>query len=294
MRLALRSSLFAFVALLSACGETQGGGTPNGFPAPDAGGNAGVGGANENAAAGTSSVPQPQPPQQPPIGAEWAMTGFEDPVTISLSRHLGCFAADGTERPCGPLRVLASEGAHLTVAISFDAPGIVTYAADLWASEDGKRLAGSFLSFSAKTRDVPLPPVDTWPLGYVWLPIPSEAGYDFAQLPHTIKALPVQPFGGRFRLVKDDTGLGELLRGHDYFFAFHDTGRGFAITGDLGAFFDTELRWDEATQTLSAGPVAATRPGYPVALEVALESPISIRATTADGGSYQLLQLIEP
>jgi len=150
------------------------------------------------------------------------------------------------------------------------------------------------LSFTAKTGDVPLPPVDTWPLGYVWLPIPSEAGYDFAQLPHTLRTFPVPPFSGRFRLVSDDTGLGELVRGHDYFFAFRDTGRGFAIAGDLGAFFDTELRWDESTQTLSAGPVAATRPGYPIAVEAVLGSPISIHATTALGGSYQLLQLIEP
>jgi hypothetical protein len=251
------------------------------------------------AGAGSALTPaKPAPLQPPTLPSDWAMVGFEDPVALSFAKQIGCYTGlpvKGSEKDCGPLRSLGGEGLHRTLAMTFKgivAPGVVTYAADVYVSEDGRRMAGSFLSFTARANDVPLPEVASWPLGYAWLPLDGAQNGQVSILPHTLDALPVPEPAAEFVLVEDENGLAELLPNQRYGFAYRDTGRGLAIVGDLGAFFDTELRWDEATQTLSAGPVAATRPGYPVALAVRFEERrlVEARATTAGGGNYRLLR----
>jgi hypothetical protein len=211
--------------------------------------------------------------------------------------HIGCFtglpAYNGPEDNCGALRSLgnANDQRHFTFAMTFHEPPLVTYAADVYLSEDGQRMAGTFLSFQPRTGDVPLPPVETWRLGYAWLPLTGPGLY----VPFSVKDVPLPERSAKLNLVEDELGLGELSFDKSYWFAFRDTGRGVAIVGDLGAFFDTELRWDEVSQTLSAGPVAETVPGYPVALEVTyVAGGVSTAlATTAAGGKYRLVKAAE-
>jgi hypothetical protein len=70
------------------------------------------------------------------------------------------------------------------------------------------------------------------------------------------------------------------------------------LTGDLGAFWIPDLRWDEATSTLTAGPVPETIPGRPVKLELHVDAVAhavhDVVATMADGATGTLLPAPSP
>jgi hypothetical protein len=261
-----------------------------GFDVPEpqaaAGGGAASGGGSANVSQGG------MPPTLPPISSDWMMQGFEDPVAISFARHIGCFtglpAVDGPDEDCGTLRTLGNEGRRLTFAMTFQSVPLLIYAADAYVSEDGSRMAGTFISFQPPTGDVPLPAVDTWLLGYAWFPLTRSLSFS-----RTREELPAPEPAATFRLDETEPSDGELKSGQDYRFVLRDTGRGMSIIGDLGAYFDTELRWDAALQALFAGPVAATAPGYPIALEINyVDGQVNdARATTASGSQYHLLRV---
>ena len=239
------------------------------------------------------------------VSSDWMMQGFEDPVAISLGRHIGCFTwlpvYGGSEDDCGTLRSLGGEGRRMTFAMTFNGfgSGLVTYAADVYQSQDGTRMAGRFISFSARTGDVPLPPADTWPLGYAWFPLINSnqsGGKQLLPFSRRLDELPVPERAVALRLDETEPSGGELERQKDYWFALRDTGRGISLVGDLGAYFDTEISWDAATQTLLAGPVAETFPGYPIALAISyVDGRVQgALAGTASGGRYHLLRVETP
>jgi hypothetical protein len=282
------------------CGETSR--EVHGFEPPyrggaGAGGNGVGGGVMAQAGRGGAA------PQLPSMHSDWMMEGFEDPVAISFGRHIGCFTGlppiGDPEDDCGTLRPLGNgnDERHFSFAMTFDNTGPhVTYAADVYISEDGERMAGSFVSFENRTGDVPLPAAELWRPGHAWFPLtrPSPGGGPW-YVPFTVKDLPVPERYAKLAVVEDELGLAELSPDQTYWFELRDTGRGLAMVGQLGAFFDTELRWDEVSQTLSAGPVAETVPTYPVALDVSyVGGKVSeARATTAAGGKYRLIRAAE-
>jgi hypothetical protein len=60
------------------------------------------------------------------------------------------------------------------------------------------------------------------------------------------------------------------------------------LRGDLGSFAPDELAWDEATQTLTAGPVVATAPKLPTKLVLTFDGATlkKVDATMPSGKSY--------
>jgi hypothetical protein len=260
-------------------------------------------GAGGSGSGGQTSVGG-QPPQigltAPGFTSDWGMVGFEDPVAISFGRHIGCYTGlpvgDHDLKDCGQLRIIQSDGvSHATVAMSFQNVS-AGYAADLYVSNDGRRMAGAFVSYDDPTGAGKLPPIEDFRLGFAWAPL-THAVSDLdgpVLLPtYTRRTLPIPEYYATFQLTEDESSRGELVAGHAYAFAYRE-GPIVAIVSELGAFYDDELRWDDATQTLSAGPVQATRPGYPIALEVKLEAgKLHEAIATTDGGWRYRLTRIE-
>ena len=102
---------------------------------------------------------------------------------------------------------------------------------------------------------------------------------------------PIADFGFAVAL-QGDVAVGALVPGQKYFESL-DTWVPVRFSGDLGAFWDPDLHWDEATRTYTLGPVPETIPGVPVKLELHLDaSDVGLRdivATMADGATGTLV-----
>jgi len=179
------------------------------------------------------------------------MFSFEDPVGIELSvsngvlSGLGCYGGLPTTllpelaRYCRPLAGTA-EGRHLQ--FSFLAEQI-TYAADVYASSDGQRMAGDFRDTSG-----------SWHSSFTWL----RAADDYPWLRKSSEpsavglALEALSSGGS---VYELEGLVDHFGRPGILFLY---GAGGTVVGTLGAFWETEMTWNDAEQTLVAGPVPET------------------------------------
>jgi hypothetical protein len=60
------------------------------------------------------------------------------------------------------------------------------------------------------------------------------------------------------------------------------------IYGELGSFWMTEMIWQEQAQALQVGPVPATDPSLPVALNLRFDGTtlIEVEATAPSGATY--------
>jgi hypothetical protein len=60
------------------------------------------------------------------------------------------------------------------------------------------------------------------------------------------------------------------------------------IYGDLGSFWMTEMIWYEQAQALQVGPVPATDPSLPVALNLRFNGTLltEVEATASSGATY--------
>jgi hypothetical protein len=137
---------------------------------------------------------------------------------------------------CRPLSGTA-EGRHLQFGFLAEQ---YTYAADVYASADGQRMAGDFRATSS-----------SWYSSFTWL----RAADDYPGLRPSsersalVLALEARGSGYELEGLVDHLGRPGRLEVYGY---------SPAVASTLGAFWETEMAWNEAEQTLVAGPVPET------------------------------------
>jgi hypothetical protein len=289
------------VAVLVSCASALGCGRGGLEGAPVSGSPAGRGDA------GVSDATDPSAPLPPaPVAGYWQMYGFEDPVAVLLAVGPDGRDYDVTGRGCndfwhglfdaasddyGDCGELHGHGAGLALDFSFySRHWKATYWLHTQASKDGRRMEGTVwvqpdgfapgvgrevygwfrLEDIGVRGELDQP---KWPPGDMG-PFPDTGNFSFSLA------------------LQGDAAVGALLPGQTYFERL-DTWGPVRFSGDLGAFWNPDLHWDEATRTYTAGPIPETLPGVPVKLEFHLDAAdLGVRdvvATTADGATGTLL-----
>lgn len=216
----------------------------------------------------------------PPLDGRWAMFSFEDPVAIDLSEEagvlsgLGCYGglpSPGFPEVGGSCRPIIGTVAGRHLQFSFAAE-IAPYAANVYASADGQRMAGDFHD------------TGTWQANaFAWLRIGTDDPWLRQSLEPTALSVALQARSGRF-------GLAGLVDHYDRpgYLAIYGSMR--SIAGTLGAFWETEIAWNEAEQTLVAGPVAETAPEIATQLTLHFEGAtfVSVDAVFPSGETRTL------
>jgi hypothetical protein len=261
----------------------------------------GTGTSDAGAEGGADLTGPPLPPA--PAAGDWLLYGFEDPVAVHIevgpdgrsydvtgtgcwngSRGLLGYDADS----CGELH---GHGAGLALAFVFVFPrgflGGGQYAASVHVSQDGTRMAGTI-----STRFGEMPPAGPMgPFGWLRLgDIGVTSALDQGKAPPAdLGPLPNASWTGPDGLslaLQGDVPLGALLPGKSYWMQ-ESSVRVYSFTHDLGVFWNPDFHWDEATRTLTAGPVSETIPGMPVKLEFHVDAVSTVVhdvvATLADG-----------
>jgi hypothetical protein len=253
------------------------GGT-SGAAAASTGGTAGVAAGRTEAGAGALPV---EPPAD--VVGRWAQFGTDDANAVELVQNAGVLSGSGClmglpaptdpdHHYCADL-VGKVQGQRVTFAYE---PDGAHEGADLWVSADGRRMAGRH-SFDG-----------TWwgPVG--WL----RFGKDEIFLPNFGK--PEEPITLALRAHVGIWALEQVSGPPAIFVGRTDQGaylnipsdvKGGFVFGTLGAFWQDEMTWNEAEQTLSVGPVPETVPGLPTQLLLHFEggSLQAVEATRADG-----------
>jgi hypothetical protein len=247
-------------------GGTANGGTANGGTANGGTANGGTanGGVEFGGSAGNGLLPAVD------VSGNWAMFGFEDPVAVSLTQSgttlsgRGCCAGLATEEPldcCGPIKGGSIIDRNVEFAFAFDP---YLYAADVFVSADGQRMAGRFhgtAAWGSATAWLRIGPADQW------LPPPS------VPLPAAVRS---RVLNSGFDLVLAGTApVGAFLPSTPYRLNIR-TSHEAVLSGDLGAFWEGELTWNDSDETLIAGPVPETDPELPTELHLRFEGRVLI------------------
>ena len=198
----------------------------------------------------------------------WGMFAFEDPVAIELSANahqlfgVGCFAGRAVPSQqgftkCEPLNGTI-EGRHLEFSFPEDP---YTYAADVYISSDQQRMAGKFHDTSGWRTE----PTAWLPLraNEAWLPAPNE--------PAALK-LALESRAGPYDLQAMENPTAEPL----HLLLLSGSSRG-VIFSSLGAFWGTEVSWNEEEQLLTAGPVPETAPDLPTQLALHFDAQLLVQ-----------------
>jgi hypothetical protein len=254
----------------------------------------------------------PTPP--PPVAGNWLLYGFEDPVSVHLEVGPDGSSYDVTGTGCyaGPMHLLQNaaeacgqlhgHGAGLELEFSFDFSGSPLgpghYAMSAHASRDGTRMAGTIMTqtriagasgfmgpygwlrledigLTSTSAQAKAPPADLGPL-------PNDTWTDPSAVALALQGdVPLGPVVPGMRIWEQESSVGVD-----------------SFTGVLGIFWNPDFHWDEATRTLTAGPVPETIPSMPVKLELYLD-PVSTDvldavATLADGTKGTLLPAPPP
>jgi hypothetical protein len=271
----------------------------------------GAAGAGDVAASQPPLPPTPVTPLPPaPVAGDWLMYGFEDPVAVHLEvgpdgrsydvTGTGCFNGvpgllGGDVDACGSLQ---GHGSGRALTFTFTYPrgytgGGGSYTASVHASQDGTRMAGTIAThFGEGPMSGPMGPFG-WlriedlrvsPTPEQWNPpaadlgpLPNESWYD----PSSI-----------LLALSGPASLGSL-RPLERYYEQESAVQVDSFTGALGIFWNPDFHWDEATRTLTAGPVPETIPGLPVQLELHIDATsTAVRdavATLADGSKGTLV-----
>jgi hypothetical protein len=91
---------------------------------------------------------------------------------------------------------------------------------------------------------------------------------------------------GSFSIALKDTGpVAGFLPDTNYSLLLRVYGGTTLLAGDLGAFWESELSWNEAERTLRAGPVPETHPDLPTELLLRFDdtSLLELEASFASG-----------
>ena len=248
-------------ASLAGAGSSGRAGTAGGGGISAGTGGVGAGSGGSSGAGGSPSVVD--------VSGSWAMFGFEDPVAVSLQQSgttlsgTGCCAGlpiEGNDiwHCCADIASGAIHGRNAEFSFPVNlAPGV--YAANVFVSSDGSRMAGPFhnlFGWGRPTAWLRLAPDQTW------LPPPSSELFAI-----------VEPRAGWYELALNAADpVAGFSPGSSYLLGLALEGRGGLVHGDLGAFWDSELSWSEADETLRAGPVPETHPDLPIELQLRFDS----------------------
>ncbi|HEX2873817.1 MAG TPA: hypothetical protein VHP33_21320 [Polyangiaceae bacterium] len=260
------------VSLLVGCGSTDANGG-----AGAAGQGAGSSGAAQGGDAGAGGDGGGEAEPVPSLDGRWAMFSFEDPVGVELSEESGVLSGQGCygglptpnhpEIPstCQPLTGTAS-GRHVQFAFAAET---YTYAANVYVSADGQRMAGAFRASGG------------WGVSpFSWLRIGANDGWMPRAEPASAVSLALEERSNWYELeglVDVDGTPGRIdILGYGQFRA---------LAGTLGAFWESEMTWNEAEQTLVAGPVPETSPELPTQLTLRFQSTalVSVDAVFPSG-----------
>lgn len=259
------------VSLLVGCGSTDA------KVGAGAAGQGSSGAALGGAGAGTGGDGGGAAEPVPPLDGRWAMFSFEDPVGVELTEELGVLSGQGCygglptpnhpEIPssCQPLTGTAS-GRHVQFAFAAET---YTYAANVYVSADGQRMAGAFRASGG------------WGVSpFSWLRVGADDGWMPRAEPASAVALVLEERSGWYELeglvdVDGEPGSIDIL-GYGQFRA---------LAGTLGAFWESEMTWNEAEQVLVAGPVPETSPELPTQLTLHFQSTalVSVDAVFPSG-----------
>jgi len=214
------------------------------------------------------------------LTGRWAMFVWEDPVAVDITemdggvlQGQGCcggFADVSSQLQCCGAVTGTIADRHAQFGFSFG-HGEYQYMTDVYVSSDRQRMAGTFGS-GFPVAWVRIGPMDAN------LPFNSDGFRDLTDA-HT---------GDYELLLSDDPTPGtDFAAQRTYAFAI---GGGY-VWGDLGAFWSHEIRWNDADQTIVAGPVPETAPGVPVSLTLHFAGDggtvlTSVEAVMASGVRY--------
>jgi len=243
-------------------GGASGGGASGG--GASGGGASGGGASGGGASGGAHAEPIGLVPD---VQTLWGMFAFEDPVAIELraSAHqlfgVGCFAGRALDQQgpntCDPLNGTI-DGRHLE--FSFPA-GQYTYAADVYISSNQQRMAGKFHDTGGWRTDPT-----------AWLPL--QANERWLSEPAELEALKtaLESRAGAYDLQAIDDPAAEPLH-----LRVAGAAQASIIFSSLGAFWATEVSWNEQEQLLTAGPVPETVPDLPIQLTLRFDGELLLR-----------------
>jgi hypothetical protein len=246
--------------------------------------------------------PMPLPPIATLVSGRWGvLQQYSESDAVTLEERGGTLSGTGCSGylppegeggfpgTCGPLTGdIARRRVRFQFQVDFD--GGLTFAADLYASADGQRMAGRY--FVAFMKNAPLdgPGWHSEPTAWGRL-APTESWFARAAWPPELDAAWAMgsPESGYDLTLVDDPGNGDDFSPQR---SYRLAQLGSGLVGDLGAFLPNELSFAKApsgeTTTISAGPVPETAPGLAVALKLDLleGALVRVQATMASGKSY--------
>jgi hypothetical protein len=274
--------------LLAACGgsalESGAGGSSAGSSNPNGGSGAvdvgngragalGVAGAVGNSGAAGQANEEPELPE-PGIAGRWAMFGFEDPVGVQLLQAGSTLTGGGCAAGAPPLAdtdcgSLSGSVHGRRASFSFQFLSTLEYGADVTVSADGTRMTGPFRGLGGST-------VATT----AWLRVADDQPYLADPLPD----LPEESGTYELRLLRADAGATEYVPDTVYSLSYFDRG----LSGDLGAFWVTELSRAAPGGPIQVGPVAPTTPELPIAMSIEVHDKrlTQVTAVTAAGDTF--------
>jgi hypothetical protein len=180
------------------------------------------------------------------------------------------------------------DGRHVRFQFQVDFGGGVTFAADVYVSADGNRMAGRF--FTALQKNAPLDGPGWLSEPTAWGRLaPTESWFARPTWPSDLdQALSDFGSGYDLTLVDDPNNGDDFSTLRTYRLARLASG----LVGNLGAFLPNEISFTQSptgeTTTILAGPVPETAPGLPTALTVDLQGGAAVRvqASMTSGATY--------
>jgi len=244
-------------------------GAPGGVGNGGSPASAGSAGANVAGATGT----------EPDVSGAWGLFAFEDPVVVvleqdanALSGHGCCAGLDPITAGdcCGLIRNGQIENARAHFGFQLGSWSM-TYGFDVHVSRDGTRMAGSLNGSQETMAWARLDPGEPWLRNY-------DTGLQTA----------FRAREGHYALALRDAQGDEFSPGENYRIRLVMQGAVPVMAGALGAFWGSEMVWEETLSTLSVGPVPATSPSIPTTLRLhfADNALVSVEATLPSGNSY--------
>ncbi|HEY2901317.1 MAG TPA: hypothetical protein VGL59_12125 [Polyangia bacterium] len=254
---------------------------------------------------GSPPTPMPTPTPMPvatvSLSGRWGvLQQYAESDAVILDQGAAAFAGtgcsgylppEGSTNPytdtCGPITGNI-DGRHVRFQFQVDFSGGVTFAADVYMSADGNRMAGRFFTALQKNASLDGPGWLGEPTAWGRL-APSESWFARPAWPSDVdQALSDLGAGYDLTLVDDPNNGDDFSTLRTYRLARLASG----LVGDLGAFLPNEISFTQGptgeTTTILAGPVPETAPGLPIALTVELQggAVVRVQASMASGATY--------
>ena len=261
------------------------------------GGRAGSPGTSGIGGVGGGKAEDGQP--APNIDGEWALLGFEDPLAVQLTQShvvltgIGCLAGLASPRdasppfPCHPI----VDGTIVGNRVHF---AFEPYSTDVTASANGDRMTGTLNGSSGHITWLRVNYPDPWLANTAGQGL-REAVEIRARAYGLIPAANAPASGPDF--VPNQTYRFSLSTHYNFGGQTSTADRSSPmVTGDLGAFWATEMSWQENEQILTVGPVSPTAPELPVSLTLRFNGLNlgEVEAIMPSGTRYQFQALPFP